>query len=273
MAIVYKHIRLDNNEVFYIGIGNDISRAYSNASRNEYWHNIVNKTEYNVEILYEDISRDDAISIEIELINQYGRIYIDENGTLVNMTTGGDGGDTTTNSPNRLEIINKRSESLKEFYKNKDNDYKKSKVAKPIKARRDWYNSLTDIEKEEYYNKISKTKEENVKKYGRSDKWVKASIENGKRGSDLFKSQEHRDLVSKYMKEHQSGKKFTDEHKKNIGKSSKGRVIKETRKPVIINGIKYPALSVASRELSIPINTIRYRLKSDNFKDWQYKQS
>jgi hypothetical protein len=43
--IVYRHIRLDKNEPFYIGIGSDrnYKRASSIKDRNKYWGNIVNK--------------------------------------------------------------------------------------------------------------------------------------------------------------------------------------------------------------------------------------
>ena len=48
MAYVYKHIRLDNNEIFYVGIGNDnnYKRAYQKISRNIFWKRVVNKTKY-----------------------------------------------------------------------------------------------------------------------------------------------------------------------------------------------------------------------------------
>ena len=35
MAILYRHIRLDKNVPFYIGIGKDIKRAYSKSNRNK----------------------------------------------------------------------------------------------------------------------------------------------------------------------------------------------------------------------------------------------
>jgi len=50
MATVYKHIRLDTLEVFYIGIGKEIKRAYSKQRRNKYWNSIVSKHGYKVEI-------------------------------------------------------------------------------------------------------------------------------------------------------------------------------------------------------------------------------
>lgn len=46
---VYRHIRRDTGEVFYIGKGFK-NRAYSFLNRNPYWHNIVNKCGFDVEI-------------------------------------------------------------------------------------------------------------------------------------------------------------------------------------------------------------------------------
>lgn len=90
MALVYKHIRLDNEEIFYIGIGKSNKRLYSTNYRNKFWHNIVNKVDYKAEIIYENISWEEAKLKEIELIKKYGRIDIGT-GILVNMTDGGDG--------------------------------------------------------------------------------------------------------------------------------------------------------------------------------------
>jgi hypothetical protein len=97
MAIVYKHIRLDTKEVFYIGIGSQKRRAYSNYKRSKYWHNIVNKFGHKVELLYENINWEKACEIEKELIKLHGRKDLGL-GTLVNMTDGGDGRFGTTAS-------------------------------------------------------------------------------------------------------------------------------------------------------------------------------
>lgn len=86
---VYQHIRLDTNKVFYIGIGNN-KRPYQTRNRSLWWKNIVNKYNYKIEILYENLSWKDACKIEIELIKHHGRL--DNNtGILVNLTNGGDG--------------------------------------------------------------------------------------------------------------------------------------------------------------------------------------
>jgi hypothetical protein len=90
MAIVYKHIRKDKNEIFYIGIGKTIARAKSKKSRNNHWYNIINKTDYSIEIIHNNISWEDACELEKTYIKQYGRKDLGL-GLLVNMTDGGDG--------------------------------------------------------------------------------------------------------------------------------------------------------------------------------------
>lgn len=92
MAYVYRHIRLDNNKPFYIGIGitEGYKRAYSEKDRNKYWKNIVDKAPYEVEIMLDNLTWEEACEKEIEFITLYGRKDLNE-GTLVNMTSGGDG--------------------------------------------------------------------------------------------------------------------------------------------------------------------------------------
>lgn len=96
MAYLYRHIRKDINQPFYIGIGSDndgkFKRAYQKFSykRNQHWHNIVNKTEYEVEIVMDDLTWEEACLKEIEFIELYGRTDLDK-GPLVNKTRGGEG--------------------------------------------------------------------------------------------------------------------------------------------------------------------------------------
>jgi hypothetical protein len=92
MAYLYRHIRLDKNEPFYIGIGSDATykRANSKKGRNKIWNDIVCKTDYEVEILCDKLNWEDACIKEIEFINLYGRID-KHNGCLSNLTDGGEG--------------------------------------------------------------------------------------------------------------------------------------------------------------------------------------
>jgi hypothetical protein len=116
MAYVYRHIRLDKNEPFYIGIGSDTEgkykRAKSKRDRNNHWHNIIACTNYKVQIMLDELTWGEACEKEIELIAFYGRRDLNL-GTLVNMTDGGEG------LPNPSEESKiKMSKSQKKLYEN-----------------------------------------------------------------------------------------------------------------------------------------------------------
>lgn len=85
---VYRHRRLDTNEIFYVGIGN-IKRPYIKSNRSKWWKRIINKTEYSVEILAKNLSKEEACELEIFLISLYGRQNI-KTGILCNLTEGGE---------------------------------------------------------------------------------------------------------------------------------------------------------------------------------------
>ena len=81
--VVYVHRRIDNNKVFYVGMGSK-RRPKSKSDRNKYWHNTVKKYGYNVCVLAEGLSTKDALDLEELIIQSYG---LDN---LTNMTTGGE---------------------------------------------------------------------------------------------------------------------------------------------------------------------------------------
>jgi len=88
---VYGHIREDKDQFFYIGIGTqkNFGRAFTKKGRNEIWERITNKTSYKIEILFNELTEEQAKEIEKELIKKYGKIK--DGGTLSNITDGGDG--------------------------------------------------------------------------------------------------------------------------------------------------------------------------------------
>jgi len=93
MAYVYRHIRLDKNVPFYIGMSkndDDYFRAYTKHGRHNHWKNIVSKTEYEVEILVDGITHEEAVDTEMYFIRLYGRVDL-KTGTLCNRTDGGEG--------------------------------------------------------------------------------------------------------------------------------------------------------------------------------------
>jgi hypothetical protein len=91
MAYLYRHIRLDRNEPFYIGIGSDTGcRARDKKKRNKIWKDIIAKTEYEIQILFDNLSWEEACTKEIEFIKLYGRIC-NKDGCLANLSLGGEG--------------------------------------------------------------------------------------------------------------------------------------------------------------------------------------
>lgn len=104
---LYRHIRLDKNEVFYIGIGTksknipvsfktEFRRAFAKTGRSSFWKGITSKTDFRVEILFQSNDRKFIENQEIEFIKLYGR-RTQKLGTLVNLTKGGQ-----IATPNRL---------------------------------------------------------------------------------------------------------------------------------------------------------------------------
>ena len=84
---VYRHIRKDKNEPFYIGIGNkeNYARAYQTNPnrRNEIWGKIFIKTDIEIEIILEGLSKTQASEKEKEFIKLYGRKNLNT-GSLTN---------------------------------------------------------------------------------------------------------------------------------------------------------------------------------------------
>lgn len=83
---VYKHINKSTNEVFYVGKGKG-NRAWSSDSRNKFWHNIVNKHGYYIEIIEDGLTESAAFSLEIETIKFYKLKKL----CKANLTDGGEG--------------------------------------------------------------------------------------------------------------------------------------------------------------------------------------
>lgn len=89
MAIIYKHIRLDTGQPFYIGVGEYPSRAYNKHSRSRRWKYFVSEFSYKVEIIYEGLDWGTCYAKERELIAHFGREI--DGGILTNVAKGGKG--------------------------------------------------------------------------------------------------------------------------------------------------------------------------------------
>jgi hypothetical protein len=126
---VYQHLKLDDNLIFYIGIGcqRNYLRAYSKDNRSSYWDSIVKKHGYKIEVLHDNLSKEDAIKIEKTLISKYGRKDLGH-GVLCNLTDGGDGIlNVSDEIKNKISSILK-GRKLSEETKRKMSESRKGKV-------------------------------------------------------------------------------------------------------------------------------------------------
>lgn len=194
MAIVYRHIRLDTRQPFYIGIGVNEARAYSIKNRNKHWCNIVDKCGYEVQILFDDLDYEEAKLKEVEFITLYGRNNI-SNGLLCNLTDGGDG--SLGYKPTE-EALLKISKTSKGRIKTKEQIDK-------------WKQNMSFTKSEETKEKIRQTLLGKKHTEERKDNQRKAHL--GKTLSEETKQK---------LKDYWTGKKrgpFSEEHKQKLSEA------------------------------------------------------
>ena len=103
--ILYRHIRPDKDQVFYIGIGTHTRSVDFRRARNRHWQHIFEKNnrQIEVEVMLDELTWNEACKLEKWWIAFYGRADL-KRGALCNMTDGGDG----TAGPKSLESTAKR---------------------------------------------------------------------------------------------------------------------------------------------------------------------
>lgn len=148
---IYRHVRVDTGQPFYIGASkkkpdkyiegfrSEYSRAFTSMMRSKKWHAIKSITGIDVEIIYECETEKEAHSKEKEFIALYGRQDIGT-GILINQTDGGWGRKNA--HPNTMINNGKNLNSYHEANKKKVYQYSMSGVF--IKE----YSSITEATKE-----------------------------------------------------------------------------------------------------------------------------
>lgn len=102
---VYLHRRKTDNKVFYVGKGKN-KRAFDKTNRSRWWKSVVDKHGITIEIVFNNLSEEDALQAEKDAILEFR--YFGH--PLVNMTDGGEG--MSGHKPSE-ETRAKRSKSLK----------------------------------------------------------------------------------------------------------------------------------------------------------------
>jgi hypothetical protein len=149
LAYLYRHIRLDKNCPFYVGIGttdDSYLRAYSAKNRNIHWNRIISKTDYEVEVILDGLTKEQAIEKEYEFISIYKRVV--DGGTLCNISQGGMGGcmsDEVNKSRSKTLLGRRLSDETKEKIRKKaigriisDDVKAKMSISQKLYGERPW---------------------------------------------------------------------------------------------------------------------------------------
>lgn len=221
---LYRHIRPDTNQPFYIGIGSkkeskslkvEFKRAFEfdPDKRSQFWYRIFEKCnkQIDVEIIYETDSWDCAKEKEKEFIRLYGRRDLGK-GHLVNMTDGGDG---TLGSIPSEKTRKQISDANKGKSRGKGRKATPEARANMSKAQKGNHSALGVKRSEETKRKMSLSQKGKPKKNGKGKGW---------HHSDETKL---KISVSNKGKQH---KPHSEETKLKISKSSTGRKQTEATK-------------------------------------------
>ncbi len=291
--IIYKTTNLVNGKIY---IGQDSNNNPNYLGSGKILHQAIEK--YGIDRFQKDIIEECDSK---EMLNEREIYWIDFHKSTnrnigYNIALGGQGGDTISKHPDRDLIRQKHSEWMKENnptsgrtrteeeiekwinsigdkLKGKNNSnygkhHSKETKEKQSQIRKEWWNNLSNEERIELANKISKS---NIGKESplrgipnpKHSKWMKEN--------NPMKGVKHSDNTRRKISEANAGKSKSEEHKQKISESLKGNKPGNMVK-IEIEGIAYESLTEAYRQTGINISTLRNRIKSNNPKFVNYKK-
>lgn len=229
MYYVYLHIKETDGMPFYIGKGKD-KRAYDLRYRNDWWYNIVNKHGFDVIILENDLTEEEAFLSEIYWIDRIGRRDLG-NGTLVNLTDGGEGTSNRFISDEFREKCSVRMLGNNINYGRKCGDVTKEKLSIANSGCNNYmYGKESAFKGKKHTN-------ESKKKISDNTKGLKRSLEYKEKFKELRKN--------KYWK-------------------SRGVMLLDLE-----TGIFYDTIKEASQALNIKNSTLVYQIKNNSNKKFK----
>lgn len=207
---IYLHVKLLTGEPFYVGKGKcGTNRFKAIKNRSKWWCNIVEKHGFDIIIIDDNLSPEDACEKEIYWIKRIGRKDL-ELGNLVNLTDGGEG----TNG-RKVPLEHRLIGEKNPFYGKKHTEETGKIIAKANKNR---------IWKQSSLDKISKSR----------------------KGIPIFseKAKEERRLKMLGNNNPMYGKKHSEEVRKKMRESDRnttGCIVLNTETGIFFNSIKEAA--------------------------------
>lgn len=248
--MVYRHVRLDTNEPFYIGIGKG-KRPWSKYQRSDWWRRIVKNSEYRVDILWENVDRDFAVKKEMEFIELYGR-KDKEKGTLCNMTDGGDGGYGTSWTEERRK---NHVEFMKKF---RHSEESKEKMSRNNKGRSPHIKTRLAVSKAKSGVPISESHKKALHEGRAKVGYTENQRRSQRKKGEFNHTKESKEKMSKSHK----GKILTDETKRKISDFWRRNGTWNAKTVLDTNtGIFYNSIQDASNFTGLGYSVIADRLK------------
>ena len=249
---------------YYIGYSTNINRRFcvhrSKLKKNchdniflQRAYNLDGQDKFKYDIIHICDTEEEAKEIELQYLTNLSirdKIY--------NLNFNNSGGDLMTNHPDKEAIREKILKSHQETVSKMTSDERKQKYGKVGERNGMYGKTHTD----EVKKKISELKKGNT--YCR-----------GKKLKDETKQKLSEIRKNKYTGEDNPffGKHHTEETKQKIKEKNKGK-IPPNIVGITIDNVNYISLADASRQLSIPVPTILWRVKSSNpkFINYKYKE-
>lgn len=245
MIGIYRIKNLINNKC-YVGSSKNIEKRWQkhkNELRKNKHINILLQRSWNKHgehmFIFEVVEEcDKQILLETE------QKYLDLNPEY-NIGLSSSGGDNLSKNPNKKEIVEKITKSIKERYELMTNEERKEKHSKPLNKNPNWRGGKSYI-----YCKCGK-------RIGNNNKTCLECRDKKGKNNPFF------------------GKQHTEKTKKKLRDKRIGTYNGEQNIPIIIDNIEYRSAGEASKILKIPMVTIRWRVLSKNkkFENYEYKPS
>lgn len=194
---VYAYLRSKDSITSELGTPYYIGKGSGNRSHVKH-HVPMPQDHNNIIFIKTDLTEQQALDLEIELIKKYGRKDLNT-GILHNRTNGGEG------------ISNPSLETREKMSRAKRNESPETRLKRSIAAK----NRIRTPLSEETKRKISEANKGKKRTAISKEKMAKC-----KKGQVL--SEEHKNKISKALKEI-SKSPFSKEHKENISKSKQGK--------------------------------------------------